>query len=153
MGLGGGHNQSQGVCVCVCVSCLVVSNSLQPHRPPPSIGSSRQEHWSGLPFPSPKGTIERKKVKLLSHVWLFVTRWTTAHQAPPFMEFSRQEYWSGLPSPSPQPQGINYNCSTSIPFYLILCQHILTLIFTTILQGRYYLFLFSDAKTQPQRSE
>ena len=26
-------------------------------------GFSRQEHWSGLPFPSPKGTIERKKVK------------------------------------------------------------------------------------------
>jgi len=25
------------------------------------MGSSRQEHWSGLPFPSPKGTIKRKK--------------------------------------------------------------------------------------------
>ena len=25
------------------------------------MGVSRQEHWSGLPFPSPKGTIERKK--------------------------------------------------------------------------------------------
>ena len=24
------------------------------------MGFSRQEHWSGLPFPSPKGTIERK---------------------------------------------------------------------------------------------
>ena len=23
------------------------------HRAPPSLGSSRQEHWSGLPFPSP----------------------------------------------------------------------------------------------------
>ena len=40
---------------------------------------------------------EEKKVKLLSHVWLFVTPWTVAHQAPPSMGFSRQEYWSGLP--------------------------------------------------------
>ena len=43
------------------------------------------------------------KVKLLSHVRLFVTLspWTVAHQAPPSMGFSRQEYWSGLPFPSP----------------------------------------------------
>ena len=36
---------------------------------------------SGLLFPSPKETIERKKVKLLSHVRLFVTPWTAPHQA------------------------------------------------------------------------
>ena len=24
------------------------------HQTPPSLGFSRQEHWSGLPFPSPK---------------------------------------------------------------------------------------------------
>ena len=24
-----------------------------PHRAPPSMGFSRQEYWSGLPFPSP----------------------------------------------------------------------------------------------------
>ena len=41
------------------------------------------------------------KVKLLSHVWLFVTPWSVAHQAPSSMGFSRQEYWSGLPLPSP----------------------------------------------------
>ena len=41
------------------------------------------------------------KVKLLSHVQLFVTPWTVARQAPPSMEFSRSEYWSGLPFPSP----------------------------------------------------
>ena len=65
------------------------------------MGFSRQAHWSGLPFPSPKGTIERKKVKLLSRVRLFATPWTVADQAPPSMEFSRQEYWSGVPFPSP----------------------------------------------------
>ena len=26
------------------------------HQAPPSLGFSRQEHWSGLPFPSPKPT-------------------------------------------------------------------------------------------------
>ena len=44
---------------------------------------------------------ERKKVKSLSRVQLFVTPWTIAYQAPPSMGFSRQEYWSRLPFPSP----------------------------------------------------
>ena len=44
---------------------------------------------------------ERKKVKLLSLVQLFVTPWTVACQAPLSMGFSRQEYWSGLQFPSP----------------------------------------------------
>ena len=38
------------------VSCSVVSNSLWPHgarQAPLSMEFSRQEHWSGLPFPSP----------------------------------------------------------------------------------------------------
>ena len=79
--------------VCVCVSCLVMSNSLQPSRPEPTRPlcpwDSRQEHWSGLPFPSPKGTIEKNKVKSLSRARLFVTPLTVAYQAPPCMEFSR----------------------------------------------------------------
>ena len=29
------------------------------HQAPPSLGFSRQEHWSGLPFPSPMHEIER----------------------------------------------------------------------------------------------
>ena len=41
------------------------------------------------------------KVKLLSRVWLFATRWTVAYQASPSMGFSRQEYCSGLPLSSP----------------------------------------------------
>ena len=35
------------------------------HQAPLSMGFSRQKQWRALPFPSPKGTIERKKVKLL----------------------------------------------------------------------------------------
>ena len=44
------------VCVCVCVS-LILSNSATPWtvacQAPLSREFSRQEYWSGLPFPSP----------------------------------------------------------------------------------------------------
>ena len=39
---------------------------------------------------------EKKKMKVLSPVWLFATPWTVAYHAPPSMGFSRQEYRSGL---------------------------------------------------------
>ena len=44
------------ICECVC-GCSVMSDSSQPCGPialqaPLSIGFSRQEYWSGLPFPS-----------------------------------------------------------------------------------------------------
>ena len=94
-------------------------------------GFSRQEHWSGLPFPSPRdlpdpgikpgsptlqadtltseppGKPLYKPMLLLlllsrfSHVRLCATPETAAHQAPPSLGFSRQEHWSGLPFPSP----------------------------------------------------
>ena len=67
------------------------------HQAPPSLGFSRQERWSGLPFPSPMHESE----KSLSRVRLLATPWTAAHQAPPSMWFSRQEYRSGVPLPSP----------------------------------------------------
>ena len=35
---------------------------------PPSLGFFRQEHWSGLPFPSPMHGSEKVKVKSLSRV-------------------------------------------------------------------------------------
>ena len=46
---------------------------------PPSLGFSRQEHWSGLPFPSPMHENEKVRVKSLSRVRLFVTPWTAAY--------------------------------------------------------------------------
>ena len=72
---------------------------------PLSIGFSRQEYWSGLPFPSPVRKYEvseASELKSLSRVRLFVTPWTVAYQAPPSVEFSRQEYWSRLLFPSPK---------------------------------------------------
>ena len=45
------------LCEVISVSCSVVSYSLQPHGPWPARlcpwGFSRQEYWSGLPFPTP----------------------------------------------------------------------------------------------------
>ena len=67
---------------------------------PLSMGFSRKEYWSGLPFPSPVIKYEVSEVKTLSHVELFATPWTIAYQAPPSMGFSRQEYRRGLPFPS-----------------------------------------------------
>ena len=72
------------------------------HQAPPSLGFSRQEHWSGLPFPSPLHESEKWKWSWSVSVRLFVTPWTAAYQAPLSMGFSRQEYWSGLPLPSPE---------------------------------------------------
>ena len=65
-----------------------------------SLGFSRQEHWSGLPLPSPMHESEKWKGSRC-RVRLLATPWTAAYQAPPSMGFSRQEYWSGVPSPSP----------------------------------------------------
>ena len=66
----------------------------------PSLGFSRQEHWSGLPFPSPMHKSEKWKWSR-SVMSDSATPWTAAHQAPPSMGFSRWEYWSGVPLPSP----------------------------------------------------
>ena len=69
------------------------------HQAPPSLGFSRQEHWSGLPFPSPMHESEKWKWSC-SVVSDLATPWTSPYQAPLSMGFSRQEYWSGVPLPS-----------------------------------------------------
>ena len=92
------------------------------YQAPRSIGFSRQDYWSGMPFPSPgdlpnpgikPGSPElqtdallseplgKPQVISLSRALLFATPWTVAYQAPPSMGFSRQEYWGGMPFPSP----------------------------------------------------
>ena len=73
------------------------SPEMAAHPAPPSLGFSRQEYLSGLPFPSPMHESEKVKVKSFSRVRLLATPWTAAYHAPPSMGFSRQEYWSGVP--------------------------------------------------------
>ena len=43
------------------------------------------------------------ELKMLSHVWVFVTSWIVACQTPLSIELSRPEYWSGFPSPGDLP--------------------------------------------------
>ena len=40
---------------------LCVTPEMAAHQAPPSLGFSRQEHWSGLPFPSPMQESEKWK--------------------------------------------------------------------------------------------
>ena len=41
-------------------SCPTLCNPIDTaHQAPPSLGFSRQEHWSGLPFPSPRHKSEK----------------------------------------------------------------------------------------------
>ena len=95
---------------------------------PLSTGFSRQEYWSGLPFPSP-GDLPNPGIEpespswllllLLSHfscVWLCATPEMAAHQAPPSLGFSRQEHWSGLPFPSPMHESEKWKWSRSVVF-------------------------------------
>ena len=52
---------------------LCATPQMAAHQAPPSQGFSRQEQWSGLPFPSPKHACMLSR---FSHVWLCVTLWT-----------------------------------------------------------------------------
>ena len=83
-----------------CFSHVRLSETLwtAAHQAPPSLGFSRQEHWSGLPFPSPMHACMPSH---FSRVRLCATVWTAAHQAPLSLGFSRQEHWSGMPFPPP----------------------------------------------------
>ena len=51
-------------------SCPTLSDPIDgTHKAPPSLGFSRQEHWNGLPFPSPMHESEKWKWSRC-HVWL-----------------------------------------------------------------------------------
>ena len=90
---------------------LFVTPWIVAHQAPPSMKFSRQECWSGLPFPS-LGTYSYVAHTLKFSLFLYVCMlshscltlydpWTVAHQARLSIEISRQEYWSGLPFPTP----------------------------------------------------
>ena len=115
-------------------------------RAPLSMGFSRQEYWSGLPFPS-LGDLSNSGIEpvcpalaggffttepsgkplvsvmllllLLSHfsrVRLCAAPETAAHQAPLSLGFSRKEHWSGLPFPSPMHESGKWKWSRSVVF-------------------------------------
>ena len=70
------------------------------HQAPPSLGFSRQEHWSGLPFPSPMHESEKWK---RSRWVVSMSDSSRPHGLQPTRllhpwDFSRREYWSGVPA-------------------------------------------------------
>ena len=40
-------------------SCLTLCDPIEAHQTSPPLGFSKQEHWSGLPFPSPMHESEK----------------------------------------------------------------------------------------------
>ena len=70
------------------------------YQAPLSLGFSRQEHWSGLPFPSPMDESDNESevaqsCRTLSDPMDCSLPGSSVHG------FSRQEYWNGVPLPSP----------------------------------------------------
>ena len=70
------------------------------HQDPPSLGFSRQEHWSGLPFPSPMHESEKWR---WSRSVVSDSSWPHGLQPTRLLGpwIFQDEYWSGVPSPSP----------------------------------------------------
>ena len=104
------------------LSCFSrVTPEMAAHQALPSLGFSRQEQWSGLPFPSPKHESGKWKVKVksLGRVQLLATPWTAAYQAPPAMRFSRQEYSSWVPLPSPFQLYLYLKAAPEIEWFLV----------------------------------
>ena len=79
---------------------LCATPEMTAHQVPPSLGFSRQEHWSGLPFPSPMHESENESEVAQSGPTLS-NPMDCSLPGPSSMGFSRQEYWSGVPLPSP----------------------------------------------------
>ena len=84
------------VCVCVCVctlSCvqLFMTPWIVAHQVPLSMGYSRQEYWSGLPFPS-LGDLSNPGIKPVS---LCLLHWQVGplSSAPPRVELLTSKYW------------------------------------------------------------
>ena len=78
----------------------------------PSLGFSRQEHLSGLPFPSPMHKSDKWKWSR-SVMSDSAIPWTAAYQAAPSIGFSRRENWSGVPWHPLQLHGKDWNWNTS----------------------------------------
>ena len=119
-------SQRQSFLLCKSCACGHAQScpTLRPHGLQPArllaTGFSRQEYWSGLPFPPPGdlpdwrlsphflhllhwqahslplSPIRAWVVGRFSHVWLFATPRTVAHQAPLFMQHFWEAIWQFL---------------------------------------------------------
>ena len=70
-----------------CFNCvrLCATPETAAHQAPPSLGFSRQEHWSGLPFPSPRHESEKWKSLDSFKQWLKRGRWEQNRETRVFL--------------------------------------------------------------------
>ena len=102
-------------CYCMCAESVWLYATIWTvaHQAPLSMGLSRQEYWSELPFPPP-GELASPGIQLMSPILadgflplsllgsplLLLNHFNHVRLcATPSLGFSRQEHWSGLPSP------------------------------------------------------
>ena len=78
---------------------LCATPEMAAHQAPPSLGFSRQEHWSGVAISFSNASKWKVKVKSLSPTLCDLMDCSLPGSS--IMGFSRQEYWSGVPLPSP----------------------------------------------------
>ena len=114
------------------------------HQAPPSLGFSRQEHWSGMPFPSPMHESEKWKWSHSIVSWSCLAAAAAAAKSLqscptlcdpidgsqpgfPSLGFSRQEHWSGMPFPSPMHESEKWKWSRSVVSWSCLRSHQKTL--------------------------
>jgi len=74
------------------------------HQAPLSLGFSRQEYWSGLPFPSPMSIPEdlmKCKCHHTSTLWVQVSLYVTQCRRPGFYPWVRKIPWRREWQPTP----------------------------------------------------
>ena len=69
------------------------------HQTPPSLGFSRQEHWSGLPLPSP---MHESEVAQSCPTLSDPMDCSPPGSSVPGIFRQEWKYWSGVPLPSPE---------------------------------------------------
>ena len=84
------------VCVCVCVcaralSCSVVSSPFRTTRLLCPWGFSRQEYWSEVAVPSPRGSSQPRDRTQVSHI--VGGLYCVSHQGSPFWWIADRIYW------------------------------------------------------------
>ena len=111
------------------------------HQAPPSLGFSRQEHWSGLPFPSPMHESEK---------WMWSCSVVSDLQRPHALQPSRFRPWD-FPGKT---TGVGCHCLLPALFSLKQkCQHLFSLRPYFLPRGSHEAFLLSSDMSGPWRSQ
>ena len=100
------------------------------HKAPPSLGFSRQEHWSGLPFPSPMQESEK---------WKWCRSVISDSSWPHGLQPTRLLHPWDFPGKS---TGVGCHCLLRIPYYIYLKIQFLFQAFVVAVQSLSCVWLF-----------